>query len=57
MKAGDVVAQFDTTEETYKLREAEADLAESEQQVVQAENEARPRKRSSSTNSSAPAAT
>lgn len=37
---GEVVAQFDTTEETFKLREAEADLAEAEQQVIQAENEA-----------------
>ncbi len=36
---GDVVAEFDTTEETYKLREAEADLAEAEQQVIQAANE------------------
>lgn len=43
VKTGDVVAQFDTTEETYKLREAEADLAEAEQQVAQAENEARAR--------------
>lgn len=41
VKTGDVVAQFDTTEESYKLREAEADLAEAEQQVAQAENEAR----------------
>ena len=38
--SGDVVARFDTTEETYKLREAEADLAEAEQQVLQAESEA-----------------
>lgn len=40
VKQGDVVAQFDTTEETYKLREAEADLAEAKQQVIQATNEA-----------------
>ncbi|MFN7921488.1 MAG: efflux RND transporter periplasmic adaptor subunit [Bryobacteraceae bacterium] len=40
VKEGDVVAEFDTTEETYKLREAEADLAEAEQQVLQAKNEA-----------------
>ena len=39
VKEGDVVAQFDTTEETFKLREAEADLAEAAQQVAQAENE------------------
>lgn len=37
---GDVVAAFDTTEEAFKLREAEADLAEAEQQVIQARNEA-----------------
>jgi HlyD family secretion protein len=36
---GDVVAAFDTTEEAFKLREAEADLAEAEQQVLQARNE------------------
>jgi HlyD family secretion protein len=34
--AGDVVVQFDTTEQEFKLREAEADLAEAEQQVIQA---------------------
>jgi len=37
VKEGDVVAQFDTTEQEYKLKEAEADLAEAEQQVIQAE--------------------
>jgi len=37
VKDGDVVAQFDTTEQEYKLKEAEADLAETEQQVTQAE--------------------
>lgn len=41
VKAGDVIAQFDTTDESFKLREAEADLAEAEQQVRQAENEAK----------------
>ncbi len=41
VKKGDVVVQFDTTDEVYKLRQAEADLAEAEQQVLQAENEAR----------------
>lgn len=40
VKSGETVAEFDTTEETYRLREAEADLAEAEQQVAQAENEA-----------------
>lgn len=39
VKQNDVVAQFDTTEENFKLREAEADLAEAEQQVIQAESE------------------
>jgi hypothetical protein len=43
VKKDDVVARFDTTDEQYKLREAESDLAESEQQVLQAENEARAR--------------
>lgn len=33
---GDVVVQFDTTEQGYKLKEAEADLAEAEAQVAQA---------------------
>lgn len=37
IKENDVVAQFDTTEQEYKLKEAEADLAEAEQQVAQAE--------------------
>jgi len=40
VEEGDVVAAFDTTEEAFKLREAEADLAEAEQQVIQARNEA-----------------
>jgi hypothetical protein len=34
---GDVVVQFDTTQQEYNLREAEADLAEAEQQVINAE--------------------
>lgn len=37
---GDLVVQFDTTEETYKMREAEADLAEAEQMVRQSNFEA-----------------
>jgi len=37
VNAGDVVAQFDTTQQEYNLREAEADLAEAQQQVIQAE--------------------
>ncbi len=41
VKKADVVAQFDTTDEAFKLRQAEADLAEAEQQLVQAQNEAR----------------
>jgi multidrug efflux pump subunit AcrA (membrane-fusion protein) len=36
VNAGDVVVQFDTTEQEYKLREAEADLAEAEQKVAEA---------------------
>ena len=37
---GDVVVQFDTTQQEFNLREAEADLAEAEQQVIQAESTA-----------------
>src|SRR5580692_7999814 len=37
VKAGDIVAQFDTTEQEYKLKEAESDLAEAEQKVIQAQ--------------------
>ena len=37
---GDVVVQFDTTEQDFKLKEAEADLAEAGQQVVKAEADA-----------------
>lgn len=40
VKAGDVVVQFDTTQQEYNLREAEADLAEAEQQVIQAQADA-----------------
>ena len=36
VKAGDVVVEFDTTEQEYKLKEAEADLAEATQHVLQA---------------------
>lgn len=36
VSAGDVVVQFDTTEQGFRLKEAEADLAEAEQQVAQA---------------------
>jgi HlyD family secretion protein len=36
VKAGDVVVEFDTTQQEYNLREAQADLAEAEQQVIQA---------------------
>jgi HlyD family secretion protein len=40
---GDVVVKFDTTEQEFKLKEAEADLAEAEQQVIQtkADNQAK----------------
>ncbi len=37
VNAGDVVVKFDTTEQEFKLKEAEADLAEAEQQVIQTE--------------------
>jgi multidrug efflux pump subunit AcrA (membrane-fusion protein) len=40
VKEGEVVLRFDSTDETFKLREAEADVQETEQQVVQAEAEA-----------------
>ncbi len=40
VKEGDVVLRFDSTDEVFKLREAEADLQETEQQVVQAQAEA-----------------
>jgi multidrug efflux pump subunit AcrA (membrane-fusion protein) len=36
---GDAVVKLDTTEQDFKLREAEADLAEAEQQVIQAKAE------------------
>jgi len=39
VKEGDVVVQFDTTEQEFKLREAEADVAEAGQQVIQAKAE------------------
>ena len=43
VKAGDVVVEFDATELTFNMREAEADLAEAEQQLLKAKagNEAR----------------
>jgi multidrug efflux pump subunit AcrA (membrane-fusion protein) len=37
VNAGDVVVEFDTTQQEYNLREAEADLSEADQQVIQAE--------------------
>lgn len=42
VETGEVVARFDTTEQEFSLREAEADLDEAEQQLIQAtaENEA-----------------
>jgi multidrug efflux pump subunit AcrA (membrane-fusion protein) len=39
VEAGDVVADFDATELTFNLREAEADLAEAEEQLRQAKAE------------------
>jgi multidrug efflux pump subunit AcrA (membrane-fusion protein) len=40
VKAGDIVFAFDTGEQAYKLKEAEADLAEADQQVLKAQAEA-----------------
>jgi HlyD family secretion protein len=37
VEAGDVVVQFDTTMQEYNLREAQADLAEADQQVIKAQ--------------------
>lgn len=37
VQAGDTVVQFDTTQQEYTLREAQADLGEAEQQVIQAQ--------------------
>ena len=39
VKAGEVVVEFDTTEQEYKLKEAEADVAEAEQKLKQADAE------------------
>jgi multidrug efflux pump subunit AcrA (membrane-fusion protein) len=36
VQEGDIIAEFDTTDETFNLREAEADLAEAEQKVAEA---------------------
>jgi HlyD family secretion protein len=36
VKAGDVVVQFDTAEQEFKLKEAEADIAEAEQNLIKA---------------------
>ncbi|HLY17081.1 MAG TPA: efflux RND transporter periplasmic adaptor subunit [Bryobacteraceae bacterium] len=43
VSSGDVVVKFDTTEQEFKLKEAEADLAEAQQQVIQtqADNQAK----------------
>jgi multidrug efflux pump subunit AcrA (membrane-fusion protein) len=43
VQAGDTVVQFDTTEQEFRLKEAEADLAEAGQRVVQAEAESKAR--------------
>ena len=37
VKPGDIVVKFDTTEQEFKLKEAEADLAEAGQQLIQAQ--------------------
>ncbi len=39
VKSGDVVVQFDTTEQEFKLKEAQADVAEAEQHLTQAKAE------------------
>ena len=39
VKKDDVVVQFDTTDMDYKLKEAEADRAEAEQKVIQAQGQ------------------
>ncbi len=39
--AGDVVVEFDTSQQEFEIREAEADLLEARQEVIQAEAEAR----------------
>lgn len=41
VRAGDVVVEFDTTEQTFTLREAQADLAEAQQHLVQARADSR----------------
>jgi hypothetical protein len=41
VKPGDTVVQFDTTMQEYNLREAEADLAEADQQVIKADADAK----------------
>jgi len=43
VQKGDVVVKLDTTEQDFKLREAEADLAEAGQQVIQAKAESEAR--------------
>jgi hypothetical protein len=40
VQSGDVVVQFDTTEQDYRLKEAEADFAEAQQNVIKAEADA-----------------
>lgn len=39
VKSGDVVVEFDTAEQAYRMKEAEADLAEAGQQVLKANTE------------------
>lgn len=43
VQKGDTVVKLDTTEQDFKLREAEADVAEAEQQVIQAKAESEAR--------------
>ena len=37
VNVGEIVLQFDTTDQAFKLKESEADLAEAEQQVLKAQ--------------------
>src|SRR5258708_5225609 len=39
VKVGEILLQFDTTDQAFKLKESEADLAEAEQQVLKAKAE------------------
>ena len=42
VKPGDVVVQLNTSEQEFKLKEAESDLAEADQHLLQAKAQMRP---------------